>query len=459
MPNHVTKKRIAVIGAGVSGNFAARMLSEQHEVELFEAQNHLGGHAETVEVHLEGRSYQVDTGFMVFNDRTYPEFRKLLNWLNVPDQPSDMSFSVQCSRTGLEYQGSSLNGLFAQRLNLLSPRFLKLLTEILRFNRIAKSIIRGEIEEEETTLDGFLIKHRFSKSLRDQYLIPMTAAIWSAPPQSMHEYPARFLLNFLENHGLLQIRDRPQWKTIPGGSKNYVSQLLSPLISQGKVHLNKPIKELVRDTNGISVILHSGEEHHFDMAVVAIHADQALQILSNPTKEESRLLNCFPYQANLAVLHTDQSLLPKRKRAWASWNYHAPKDHSQPVSVTYDVNRLQKLGCPHPILVTLNPNKPIKPSKIIKEANYQHPLFSSKSITAQRSWKEINGVHRTYFCGAYWGHGFHEDGVQSALRICQLIGEHLQQHKFSLRDELLTTPSPSNLAVAENLLRKAVKHV
>lgn len=411
--------RIAVIGAGVSGNVAASLLSDHHDVELFEAQSHAGGHAETVPACVEGSIYPVDMGFMVFNDRTYPEFRRIIDGLNVAVQLSDMSFSVHCARTGLEYQGSSLNGLFAQRRNLLSPHFYKLLSEILRFNRVARRFLSSDASN--LKLGEFLARHQFSSSLTDHYLIPMTAAIWSAPPEAISSYPTRFLLDFLQNHGLLQIWDRPQWRTISGGSRNYVSRLLMPLQNQGKVHLNSPVRSLRRVANGVQVEFCSGQVNHFDLVVMAIHADQALQMLADPSQSEREVLRCFPYQANLAVLHTDASVLPSRKRAWASWNYHVPQDKHLQVSVTYDVNRLQRLGCRQPILVTLNPNQIIDQRLVINTRQYQHPLFTSESILAQNRWAEINGIRQTYFCGAYWGHGFHEDGVRSALAVYRLI--------------------------------------
>ena len=418
------KMRIAIIGTGISGSLTARLLSTQHEVTLFEANHYAGGHANTVDAFAFGKHYAIDTGFMVFNRQTYPNFCRLLQLLKVRSQPSDMSFSVRCCNTGLEYQGSSLNGLFAQRLNLFRPSFLNMIRDITGFNKLGTETIANGNLQDGRTVGEFISACGLGNRFVQHYLVPMASAIWSARPQSILEFPAKFMLGFFANHGLMQLSDRPQWRTITGGSKNYVESLLNPI--RDRLRLNCPIASVARFSDGVLVTPRHGEAEYFDEVVFATHADLTLDLLSDATVTEKQILGAFPYQASQAVLHTDLGMLPKRRRAWASWNYHIPKSSSQNVSVTYDLSRLQKLNSPSPILLTLNDIASIDQQKVLQTFNYHHPAYSCHSIIAQQKFHEINGHNRTHFCGAYWGYGFHEDGVNSALAVASHFGIELE---------------------------------
>ena len=429
---------IAIIGSGVSGSLVARLLSTQHQVTLFEANEYPGGHANTVDVAVGGTRYPVDTGFMVFNRRTYPNFCRLLEMLNIASQPSDMSFSVSCAATGLEYQGSSLNGLFAQRRNVLRPAFYRMLRDIFRFNRLGTTAAASGQLLDGRTVGQFLTECGVGSMFVQRYLVPMAAAIWSSKPQAILEFPANFLVGFFANHGLLQIADRPQWRTIRGGSRNYIRALLSPI--RHRLRLNEPISAVRRESQQVIVTTQPvtsrgasdgqreqpGREESFDHVVFASHADQTLRMLSDATDDERRTLSAFPYQPNRAVLHTDTSVLPRRRRAWASWNYHIPEADQQSASVTYDLSRLQRHLSADPILLTLNDERPIDPERILRTFKYHHPAFSRESIAAQRCFDVISGKNRTHFCGAYWGYGFHEDGVNSALAVSSYFGIGLE---------------------------------
>lgn len=414
--------RIAVIGAGVSGLLAARLLATQHEVVLFEASSYLGGHANTVDVTIEGHSFSVDTGFMVFNDRTYPNFLRLLKLLNIVSQPSDMSFSVTCERTGLEYQGSSLAGLFAQRSNLWRTRFWGMISDILRFNRQANHFLSSA--DYATTLAEFLHKRSYSTIFCEKYLLPMTAAIWSCPPTAVQDFPAHFLLRFMQNHGLLQIRDRPRWKTIPGGSRRYIAALAAGLGE--RIRLNCPVQSVARGNDQILVETSGEGTESFDAVVMATHADTTLTLLVDAEEREQKLLSRFRFQQNRAVLHSDESWLPSRPSAWASWNYRITSAESQQTCVTYDLTRLQRSDSPRRILLTLNPCRVISPDKFWREFAYNHPIFTAEGILAQQRWSEINGARKTFYCGAYWGNGFHEAGVVSALAVAEQFGIKLE---------------------------------
>lgn len=423
--------RIAVIGSGISGSLIARLLHSQHEVVLFESANYLGGHANTVAAEVDGKPVWADTGFMVFNDRTYPNFCRMLELLKVPSQASDMSFSVHCNRTGLEYQGSSLNGLFAQRSNLLNPSFYKLLLDIVRFNRVGTAAAKAysnnssDQNDAQETVGQFLNKHRLGSRFVSQYLVPMAAAIWSSEPNAILDFPARFMIGFFNNHGLMQIADRPVWRTICGGSRVYLAKLLEPMMDSAR--LNCPVERVYRSQDSVRVISAAGEES-FDQVVFATHSDQTRRLLADPSDDEVATLSCFPYQANDAVLHTDTRLLPQRTAAWASWNYRIPQSNQDHLaSVTYDLNRLQNLGLSRPLLLTLNDTAAIDPGKIIRSFIYHHPSYQRSSIQAQRQHGEISGLkQRTHFCGAYWGYGFHEDGVNSALAVAKQFGIGLE---------------------------------
>ncbi|MBN2292612.1 MAG: FAD-dependent oxidoreductase, partial [Pirellulales bacterium] len=359
--------KIAVVGTGISGMLAARLLAEDHEVHCFEANDYFGGHTNTIEVSAFDRSFAVDTGFMVFNHRTYPDFLRMLRLLEIPERDSDMSFSVRCRRTGLEYQGSSLNGLFAQRRNLLSPMFYRMLYDVLRFNRKALELINRE--EDTITLGDFLDRNRFSTQFVDNYLVPMGASIWSARPRDFRDFPARFIIGFFDNHGLLTLRNHPQWKTIPGGAIRYARALMSPLVD--RVRLSCPVESVRRDGAHVFITTPKGPPEQFDAAVLAAHADQTLGMLSDASPAEREILGAFPYQVNEAVVHTDVSLLPKCQRAWASWNCCIPTESGRPVILTYNLNRLQGHESPGPICLTLNCPEAIDPAKILRRIVYQ----------------------------------------------------------------------------------------
>ena len=429
--------RIAVIGGGVSGCVAARLLSSKHDVELFEARHYVGGHANTVDVEIGDRSYPVDTGFMVYNEKTYPNFCRMLEILQVPSQPSDMSFSVRCDRSGWEYQGSSLNGLFAQRRNALSPRFLRMLFDIAKFNRAGMRSASGNELTDGRSVAEFLQQVGVSQKFVEQYLIPMAAAIWSSQPRAILDFPAEFMIGFFANHGLMQIRDRPQWRTISGGSRVYLQRLLGPL--RQRVRSNTPVEAVTRTSRDVQLSV-AGHQLHFDHVVFACHADQALRLLSDATGRERQVLSAFPYQANEAVLHTDVRLLPKRRRAWASWNYHIGEDHPQGASVTYDLSRLQNHDSPSPILLTLNATSQVDPHQILRTFTYHHPAYSAESIAAQAAFDTISGSGRLHFCGAYWGYGFHEDGVNSALAVTRHFDIGLEACTAASMKETYGTP-------------------
>lgn len=434
----VAGSRIAVVGSGISGNLAARMLSNGYRVTVFEAAPYIGGHANTVDIEAFGARYSVDTGFMVFNRRTYPNFCRMLELLEVSSRESDMSFSVRCDRTGLEYEGSDLNGVFAQRRNVLRPRFLRMLRDILRFNRVATAAAESDQFETGQTVGDFIRQYGLGDAFVQQYFVPMTAAIWSAKPDAILQAPAKFMIGFCRNHGLLQLVNRPRWRTILGGSRSYVEALLSPL--GDAVRTGCPVEHVVRREDGVRIVSRAGEED-FDYVVFATHADQTLRMLGDDaTSTERQLLTAFPYQANDAVLHTDESLMPRSERAWASWNYHIPCDEQETVSVTYDLSRLQGHDSPSPILLTLNRTQDIDPDKILRTFDYHHPAYSIDSIDAQRRAGEINGRRRSFFCGAYWGYGFHEDGVNSALAVAKYFHRNLESCiAASIPDESLTT--------------------
>ena len=416
--------RIAIIGTGISGSLVARLLSTKHDVTVFEANDYAGGHANTVDVHLGGREFHVDTGFMVFNHRTYPNFCRMLDMLEIDSQPSDMSFSVSCSKTGIEYQGSSINGLFAQRLNCVRPSFLRMLSDIARFNRAGMEAAKSDSLQDGQTVRQFLDQHRIGQAFVGQYLVPMAAAIWSSQPQAILDFPAQFMIGFFANHGLMQIRNRPQWRTITGGSRKYLEALLRPI--KDRIQLSCPVQSVTRNDYQAQVTKADGLVDVFDEVVFATHADQTLELLKDASRDEQEILGAFPYQPNHAVLHTDTGLLPNRKRAWASWNYHIPPGDEVGASVTYDLSRLQNHKSVSPILLTLNESQSIDPAKIIREFTYHHPAYSADSIVAQQSFERVSAVNRTHFCGAYWGYGFHEDGVNSALAVARHFGIGLE---------------------------------
>ena len=417
------RQRIAVIGAGVSGLTAAWLLAEKHEVQVFEAGDYAGGHTNTEQVEAGGRTWPVNTGFIVFNDWTYPNFIKLMDRLGVPSEVSDMSFSVDCSSTGLQYNGTRLNTLFAQRRNLFNLPFLKMVREILRFNKETRADLEaGNINNEET-LGQYLKRNGYSRYFRNYYIVPMGAAIWSAPEIVLEQFPIRFFLQFFNNHGMLSVENRPIWRVISGGSAQYVTRMMERL--GDATHLSSPVKKVVRDEDGVTVSVR-GQEHHFDQVIFGCHSDQALAMIADPTDKELDILGAMGYQNNDVVLHTDTSLLPDNRRAWAAWNYFIPAHSTEPVSVTYNMNILQNFhDAPETFCVTLNRSHDIAPDKVIKRFGYAHPVFTLDAVAAQERYDEIGNRNRTHFCGAYWFNGFHEDGVRSALRVTRAFGVEL----------------------------------
>lgn len=412
--------RIVVIGSGIAGLLAARRLSEQHEVTVFEAGPWIGGHTNTVTVEEAGREVRVDTGFIVHNTRNYPAFTALMDELGCRTQDSDMSFSVQSSRTGLEWKGSTeqtLRALFAQRRNLLRPSFLRMIRDILRFNREAPRDLAPA--PDTLTLGDYLQSQRYSRAFIDDYVVPMGAAVWSAIPRMLLRFPARYFVQFFANHGFLQLQDRPTWRVLSEGSSSYVAPLVAPF--RERIHTRTPVRSLARRSEGVEVCIDDAAPLRFDAAVVATHSDQALRLLADPTPAEEAVLGAIPYQANDTVLHTDARMMPASRRAWASWNYHVPASDDQAATVTYHMNPLQSLDGPVDYFVTLNRTRDIDPDTILRRFTYHHPVYTPETRRAQQQKHAIDGVKRTWYCGAYWGYGFHEDGVQSALDVVRGI--------------------------------------
>ncbi|TDF38638.1 FAD-dependent oxidoreductase [Alteromonadaceae bacterium M269] len=423
-------KRIAIIGTGISGLTCAHLLADKHEVSVFEANDYIGGHTATVDVEVGQRKYAIDTGFIVYNDWTYPNFIKLMKKLNVATQPTEMSFSVKNKQRNFEYNGNNINSLFAQRRNILSPRFWFFIKEILRFNKVCKAIPVNETSVPNSqTLSDFLREHNFSEFFSHNYILPMCAAIWSTSVSDTGNFPLQFFLQFFNNHGLLNVTDRPQWHTIIGGSRSYIEPLTRNFADQ--IHLNSPVT-LVQKT-GDSFLLTVGMDENtrqesFDEVIFACHSDQALAMLAQPTNQQTEILGALRYAPNEVVLHTDTSLLPKRKLAWASWNYlinDALEDSSKPASVTYNMNILQNIQSDTTFCVTLNNKAAIDESKILRVFNYSHPQVDLASIAAQKKREQICGVDGMHFAGAYWYNGFHEDGMRSALDVCKRFGATL----------------------------------
>ncbi len=412
--------KIAVVGSGVSGMLAARLLAGVHEVTLFEADDRIGGHVHTIPVQDGARTIPVDTGFIVCNDRTYPNFMRLLRVLGVETQPSQMSFSVACRRTGLEYNGTSLNSLFAQRSNVFRPSFHRMVRDILRFHREAPAILA---EADETlTLGALLERGRYGREFAENYLLPMGGAVWSAEPAAMREFPARSFVQFFSNHGMLSVDDRPQWRVVKGGSRVYADALIGPI--RNRVRVGTPVVAIQRFEDHVELTPRDGAPERFDHVVIAAHSDQALAMLRDASTSEREVLGAIPYQENVAVLHTDAAVMPKRKLAWASWNYHLGIDR-RGVAVTYWMNELQTLAGPTNWFVTLNDVDGIDPAKVLRRISYHHPVYRREGVAAQKRWAEIDGQRRTSFCGAYWSYGFHEDGVRSALRVAERFGRSL----------------------------------
>ncbi|WP_417356701.1 NAD(P)/FAD-dependent oxidoreductase [Gallaecimonas pentaromativorans] len=406
-------KRIAVVGSGIAGMTAAYYLSRQHQVSLFEAGTRLGGHTHTVDVAVDGEKSAIDTGFIVFNDRTYPNFRRLLAELGVAYQPTEMSFSVRNDGANLEYNGHSLRTLFAQKRNLLRPAFWRLIRDILRFNKAAKL---EAAKSGSQTLGDFLAEGQFGPLFIDNYLLPMGAAIWSMGLDEMRDFPLGFFARFFENHGLLDVANRPQWFTIEGGSRQYIAPLTAPF--KDNIHLATPINRIER-LGGQVRLISDGKDWLFDEVVLACHADQALAMLAAPSAAENQVLGALGFNDNDVVLHLDTGHLPKRQAAWASWNYRMGRSRQKAV-LTYQMNILQCLDKRHQYLVTLNDE--VDEAKVLGRYRYSHPVYTLAAIEAQQQWRDISGIDGVHYCGAYWFNGFHEDGVNSALRVCSALG-------------------------------------
>jgi predicted NAD/FAD-binding protein len=413
--------RIAIVGSGISGLTSAYLLSEEHEVVVFEAGDAVGGHTRTVDVTRGGKTYPVNTGFIVFNEKTYPNFIKLMRRLGVAWQPSRMSFSVKCEKTGLEFSPSTLNSLFIQRRNLLRPAFYRMLWDVYRFKRDSEELL--QTEDDRLTLEDYLERGGFSRFFADHFIIPMGGAVWSADPVQFNRFPARHFAQFFENHGFLNVRDQPLWLTVTGGSRQYIE----PLTRRFKdgIRSGCPVTSVRRHPDHVAVSAAGGAPERFDAVVVAAHSDQALALLADPSDAERGILGAIRYQENRTVLHTDASILPTRRAAWASWNYFIPKKALGRVAVTYDMNILQRIQAPVEFCVSLNLEARLDPSTIIEKMVYHHPVYGPESLAARRRLPEINGVNRTWFAGAYWGYGFHEDGVNSALEVARHFGKTL----------------------------------
>ncbi len=412
---------IAIIGGGIAGLATAHLLCDDHRVTLFEANDYLGGHTNTVDVSLDGTTLAVDTGFIVFNERTYPNFIRLLERLNVASRPSVMSFSVTSERNGLEYCATNLDTLFAQRRNFLNRPFWRMLREIVRFNREARELY--DPHEMTLTLGDHLKNRGYSVTFVENFLVPMGAAIWSADPKRFAMFPAAAFVRFFTNHGILNVVDQPRWRVVAGGSREYVAPLARPF--RDRVRLSTPVDRVRRFPDRVAVTTRGGETEYFDQVVLACHSDQALAMLTDPSDAERELLSAIPYQENDTVLHTDSRLLPGLPKARASWNCRIPRHERDGVFVTYWMNRLQSLATSTDFCVTLNGTEAIAPERIIRRITYHHPVYSPAAFEAQKRRDEISGTNRTWYCGAYWGYGFHEDGLNSALAVCRRFGRGL----------------------------------
>jgi predicted NAD/FAD-binding protein len=412
--------KIAVVGAGISGLVCAHLLHDEHDLTVFEANDYAGGHTHTVRVDTSDETHWVDTGFIVLNDRTYPRFERLLAGIGVATQRSNMSFSVSDGKN-FEYNGSSANGLFARRSNLARPSFHRMILDLLRFNREAPSLIG--LNGSGPSLGEFLHEGRYSPQFVQRLIVPQASAVWSADPRRMWEFPASMLAEFFANHGMFGLADRPTWLTIKGGSARYVEAIARPL--RERLRLSSPVRRIERFDDRVEITPAGGEPESFDEVVLAVHSDQALRMLCDPSAAEAEVLGAIPYQRNDTVLHTDRALLPRRRRAWASWNFHLQDRPADRTTVTYHMNRLQALRADREFCVTLNKTEAIDPESVIRTMNYDHPVYTPAGLAAQRRWDQVSGVRRTHYCGAYWGYGFHEDGVVSGLRVCQRFGKVL----------------------------------
>jgi uncharacterized protein len=408
--------KIAVVGTGIAGNVAAYLLAGDHDLTVFEQSDHVGGHANTVRVDAADGPHDIDTGFIVFNDERYPSFVKLLAELAVPSHPSSMSFSVHSEVDGLEYSNRSL---FAQRRNALRPGFLRMIGDIVRFNKSSRKLL---LDADDSMLLGpFLEDNHYSQAFIEHFLYPMGAAIWSADPLQMREFPARFFAQFFTNHRFLDVFGQPPWRVIRGGSKKYVEKLTASFAD--RIRVSTPVTAIRRAGDHVLVTPRGGPAERFDEVVIAAHGDEALAMLEDATPAEREILGSFRFQENIAVLHTDTRLMPRRRKAWACWNACVPRKPTGCVALTYDMSLLQGLTSREEYLVTLNRVDDIDPNKVLRTIRYHHPVFSRRAVLAQKRHSEISGQNRTHFCGAYWGFGFHEDGVNSALAAMRYFGK------------------------------------
>jgi predicted NAD/FAD-binding protein len=412
------KLRVAIVGSGISGLVCAYFLNKNYEIKFYEKNDYIGGHSNTVDVNYEGKKIAVDTGFIVFNHQTYPNLKAFFELLNVDYEPSKMSFAVKIGDSKIEYAGTNLNAVFAQRKNILNPRFIKMLLDILRFNKLAQTLLNQEFNPDYSMMN-FLQDLKVGKFFCDYYLLPMASAIWSTPLDKIHDYPASSFVRFFKNHGLLTVSDQPQWLTVSKGSRQYVKKVCTDF--NDKISLNDEVKNIYQNSDKKWVIESHKSTEIFDKIVIASHADQALKILKNPTKQQQEILSSFSYQKNLAVLHKDSAVMPKAKKAWASWVYShnssAKNLAKNNLSVSYWMNNLQNIDEAYPLFVTLNPNIEIDAKNIFAKFEYEHPIFDAKAVKAQARIDEIQGQDDIYFCGAYQSFGFHEDGISSALRV------------------------------------------
>ncbi len=412
--------KIAVVGTGISSLAASYALCDQHELTLFDAAAHIGGHTNTIDLQIGDEHRAIDTGFIVFSRANYPNFCRLIDELNVESQPTSMSFSVRCDQTGLEYNGGSLNGMFAQRRNLLRPRFYRMIREIIRFGQVGPKLLTGETDA--ITVKQYVARERFSDAFVKHYLVPLGASLWSCPADSFLNFPIRFVVDFLHNHQMLQVNAKREWRVIKGGSKQYMKPLTRKFAD--RIHLRTPVRSVRRSLDDVTLTFASGEQQRFDHVILGCHADTAMRLLGDDaTPAERELLGVFPYQKNVAILHTDTSVLPKRKLAWASWNYRINPRSDRQATVTYDMNILQSLKSKHEFLVTLDDESSIDPEKIIQKIDYEHPIYTAGRSAAQSRHGELAASNRTSFCGAYWGFGFHEDGVRSGFAVAKAIGQ------------------------------------
>jgi uncharacterized protein len=413
--------RVAVVGAGISGLVVAHLLHRAHDITVFEAADYAGGHTNTIRVDTPNETHHIDTGFIVFNDRNYPNFQRLLERLAVGWQRSTMSFGVSDGLGDFEYSSASPNGLFAKRAHLLTPRFQRMVADLARFNRAARELLDDHTED--LSLGDWLEPQRFSRAFIERLIVPQASAVWSADPGQMWSFSARFLVEFFDNHGMLSFRGRPRWQVVRGGSARYVEALTRPF--GDRLRLHTPVDAVTRHPDHVLVKPRGGEAERFDEVVLATHSNQSLALLGDASDREHEILGAIPYQPNEAVLHTDVRMLPRRRRAWASWNYHLLAEPKRASTVTYHMNRLQSLRAEREFCVTLNRTEVIDPARVIRTIPYAHPVYTVAGVRAQARVDEITGRSRTHFCGAYWGSGFHEDGVVSALRVGERFGARL----------------------------------